>query len=398
MSYLDRYKARVNAMGSTVEEQFQNLGIKNFEAFLTETPSKVLIPNGVGSIMGATYIKSHRDYTEAINYLLTRLNEPILIGTIFEDSYQRHWIVTTRENLNPPSYNRYKTLECNKIISWDDQYGLPQSVFCYLVSSLDTKWRSAFDNSNGISIPQRNGVITVIMPTMNFAKSQKFIIGGKAWRSSGIDKFSIDGLMFVTLEEALIDTQTDNVIEEIADENKDIWTIQLNTNYYRRLVGDTFSIDYVVYHNGVATDEPVTITTNNDKVIIDNKNITANDLGTSVITVALTNQQLIKAQATIEIVETIEAEQIDYILSGNDIIKWGQAAVYEAHQFINGAQEVSSCVFTLSANELVKSTINGNQITLIANSENKTGTIVLTATFGDNHVEEKTIRIVSLWS
>lgn len=280
MSYLDKYKARVNAWGATEAEQFQNFGIQNFEEFLKSSPSQVEISYQGNTILGTTYEHNRREYTEVTNYLLTRLTEPVGIGTIFEDSYSRSWMILVQENITPPSYNRYKTIECNKVIHWDDEYGVAQQTPCYFVSSLDTKLKAIFDVANQVLIPQKNDMITIIMPYRPIAKDQRFIIANKAWKTTGIDYVSVDGIMFVTLAADFINSQIDDIQNQIADTTKDIWTIELKTDHYKQTVGSNFEIDYVVYHNGIVVTEPVTMISNNNYVTVNGNNtITAVALG-----------------------------------------------------------------------------------------------------------------------
>ena len=197
MNYLSKYGNRVNFWGENEIDQFRNMNITNFKYFLQQTPNKLFIGD---SIVGATIYDRFSGYNETSYYILTELDKPLSIGSIVTDIGGTNWIVATNENINVPTYNRYKILKVDNTISWYDSKGKLQSTACLIIGTLKTKLKETFDINNDVILPTDNGEVLIIMPNTGIKMNTRFILGSRAWKVSGFDVLSVSGLVFLSLQ------------------------------------------------------------------------------------------------------------------------------------------------------------------------------------------------------
>lgn len=393
--YLERYSRRMDFWGSNATEQFKNIGTENFLEFLKVAPSKMYVN---GTVIGASYTKSYYGFNETTDYLLTKLEEPQSIGAIVKDYSNREWLVATSENLNPPSYNRYKVLQCNDSVETTNEYGETITLPCLVLGTLKSTLKETFKLNNEIILPQENGSLMLVLSNISIEIGRRMILGNRAWKVVGYDDLSATGLLFLSLEQDKIDKQTDDMINKIADNEIDNYTIQLYNNYYRILVGSTVSINYVVYKNGKIVNAPVTLITTSNKISINGDDISGVALGATTVKIAVDAKPTVYKTINVDVVSSIVTKEIVYDIVGDSYIKWGRTAEYSAIRSENGELEQIPFIFSIQDdNSLVTSSVVDDKCVIVANSNNIIGEIILTATFQNGEVVHKTINIVSLW-
>lgn len=398
MTYLNKYRDRVNFWGCNETEQFKNSNIANFKAFLEQTPHKLSIGE---DLVGATIFKRSTDFSEEYYYLLTEINRPMSLGAVLTDPEGRRWLVAADKSTQTPSYNRYQIINMDNRIEWHDKQGVLKSADCLVVGSLKSQLKEIFKTSQQVQMPQTNGQLLIIMPNMGISMDTRLILGTRAWKVVGYDDLSAPGVTFLSLEQDKIDKQKDDLDNKIAENAYDEWSIEVHTDTFKKLVGDEFIIPYTAYKNGIEVDEPVEFYSNSNLVSIANGTIKAAAKGFAQVEVRFINNHEISTLVNIEILDEIVDDDVSYKIIGSSSIKWGETKRYIAQKFINGTEVASSHTITLvDTNSLVKGKNRGSYYDVTAKLENKIGNIIIKATFDENPqvIVEKVVYINSLWS
>lgn len=396
--FLTRYERRFNFWGEDSVERHKEIQGAYFDDLMKTAPNKMYIG---GAAVGVSYVKTHFGYNEATDFLLTPLIQPLPIGTITKDGNNDSWLVAAEDNLNPAAYNRYKLLKCTDEIGFKDKYGQLLTFPCLIYGSQRTKIQEVFRLKEDLVLPQDRSTVLIILPIIDsVVKGLRVVLGRRVWKVTYIDELSVKDIMFVTLQVDQVDEQADNIQNKIADNKKDIYTLQLFNNSYEKIVGEIFSIDYVVYKNGLETNIPCDIISSNVEVVSTLGNsLEGLGIGEAIVTVSVRENPLVKKEILVKIVQEIIEEEISYEILGNENIKWGQSSNYRGCMHINGVLDSNSIIYTIiDTQNLVTYETNGNVITINAKSNNVVGEVLLKAKFSDNVEINKLIKIVSLWS
>ena len=132
--------------------------------------------------------------------------------------------------------------------------------------------------------------------------------------------------------------------------------------------------------------------------IDENLKLTALSEGSVKLRICMEDNNEIYQELTINIVESAGAVTT-YQLIGDESLKWGRTKVIQSIKSVNGVSEPAAASFEVTdKDELLSSyDINSSSVTITANNENKTGTIIISCTFENGDKVEKEIRITSLW-
>ena len=132
--------------------------------------------------------------------------------------------------------------------------------------------------------------------------------------------------------------------------------------------------------------------------IDENLKLTALSEGSVKLRICMEDNNEIYQELTINIVENAGAVTT-YQLIGDESLKWGRTKVIQSIKSVNGVSEPAAASFEVTdKDELLSSyDINSSSVTITANNENKTGTIIISCTFENGDKVEKEIRITSLW-
>ena len=184
----------------------------------------------------------------------------------------------------------------------------------------DKSITSKFSIQDNISVTYLpNKILNLIMKTNSkMKKGIRILIGDEVWKVSGIDKISVPGVSYITLEEDYIDEQDDI---DIANSNKLAdWNIQSSVGDSISLtLGDSSSINFILYYNDIIREEPY-------KVNIKNKNIatyskgefTGIENGETTCEVSLINSPEIKKTFNIKVSEIKEES---FVIIGPERVK-----------------------------------------------------------------------------
>lgn len=395
MAYFDKvYLKRVNKYGTNIQERIQNKKIHDFRVVLNKSPNKVTVFKDAETYEGVLQNKTNSE-KEVVDYLLTYKNLHWSDGTILTteevvDLKRKKWLIFHLDEFVSIGYNRYQLVELDRDIQWIDD-GIVYSEYVHFTGSganlRDKSITSKFSIQDNISVTYLpNKILNLIMKTNSkMKKGIRILIGDEVWKVSGIDKISVPGVSYITLEEDYIDEQDDI---DIANSNKLAdWNIQSSVGDSISLtLGDSSSINFILYYNDIIREEPY-------KVNIKNKNIatyskgefTGIENGETTCEVSLINSPEIKKTFNIKVSEIKEES---FVIIGPERVK-----VEGLFEFtIVG--DIEGVTFKSESNNFIIESIEENILTIRGNNIGKDKII---AEKDSQILFEKKVNVESIW-
>lgn len=275
MSYFDKvYLKRVNRFGNTVQERIQGQKVYDFKNRLEKSPNKVLVYKDNRQTWGILENKTNSE-SERVDYLLTNKNSGFADGTIIitenaSDSVQKKWLVFHLEEYVSIGYDKYQIIEMDRNIQWIED-GIVYDEAVHFTGSganlrdktITSKFTISFDVA---AMYQPNKILTLTMRTHpKMKKGMRILIGDEVWKVSGMDKISVPGVSYITLEEDYIDKVTDIKVAN-SDYLKN-WNIQSSLGDTINLtVEDGSLVDFTLYYNDIIRQEPIRVKVLNKKI------------------------------------------------------------------------------------------------------------------------------------
>ena len=217
MAYYDNvYLKRVNKYGTTIQERIQNKKNHDFLAAVAKSPNKVKILKDNENFLGILQNKVNSE-KENISYLLTLKGLKWADGTVVvtenqSDYEQNRWLIFHLEEYSSIGYDKYQVIKLDRDLVWikDEKFYSGEG---YIVGSGNKSILSKFSIQFDVSgLYEPNKTLNLIMKTDgNITKGTRFIFDKEAYKVSGIDKISVPGVSYITLEEDLYDEETDAV-------------------------------------------------------------------------------------------------------------------------------------------------------------------------------------------
>lgn len=396
MTYFEEvYLKRVNRFGKNIQERIQGKKEYDFEYFKNKSPNKVNIYKDSNFVCDGVLQNKTNSEKEVIDYLLINKDIDFPDGTILEteqfvDLKKQKWLIFHLDEYVSIGYNRYQIVELDRSIEWIND-GLIYSEEVHFTGSganlRDKSITSKFTiqyNLAAVYLP--NKILNLIMKTNpNFQKGTRLLINDEVWKVSGIDKISVPGVSYVTLEEDYIDKMDD--IDYANSQKLLDWTIQSNygSNIQINLNTPT-AVEFISYYQDEKRDEQI-------EVEIDDKNIAKYEngefiglqIGKTKIKVFLTNSPQIFQYFELEVIDT-QIENLSII--GPEKIKLFDIVTYD----ISNINELSIDVESTD-NILIKENIE-NKVTIEGVKIGKGKLIVKK----DNEIiYEKEITVESIW-
>lgn len=399
MNYLDVYFSRINHLGETTAERIRNGGKRSFEKWLAESPHtlrNLSVERGI-YFDGIILTSKDKEY-EKIMFLEVALDISIKVGDIMnwtlDDGSIEKWILIQEEKKVNGTFRSFWIVRCNYLMKWIDSEGHLQSSWAYFVSSLDSKIKGNFRTWNNLITPQPNKFAELLMPRYPIDRATNFIVEDESWTVVEYDYSSVPGVIYLSLTETKVNAIYDDTVNDIADLDKlAVYDISIPEITQKFKVNDIINLTFTLMKNGVPSNEEVEFISNNKKIakIIDNK-LTAISKGNVDIIIQLKQHPTIQKIISIEIGD--EENEFSAYIEGNDNLRLDRKGIY----ILKGTEEISDkVVFTINDTTLariIKTTNNSCEIQ--ANSKNKLGKVVLSATYQDV-IYTKEISIIPLW-
>lgn len=305
MAYLDEvYFKRINKYGFNMQERIQNKKIHDFNIVLKKSPNRVTIFKDSEIFYGILQNKTNNE-KEVIDYLLTnkfcKWNDgTVLITENVSNQQQKKWLIFHLDDFVSIGYNRYQITELDREIELIDD-GIIYKENAHIVGSGAKSITSKFSINYDVSVfYEPNKVINLIMRTNpKLKKGLKLIIQDEAWRISGIDKISVPGVSYITLEE-------DYISEEDLSKSKDTiaeWSIQSTEGENISLMtGDSKKIGFFFYYNDIKREDPYRVKIKDRNIVkYSNDEMTSLSRGKTYCEVSLIENPLVKKIFPIEV-------------------------------------------------------------------------------------------------
>lgn len=410
--YYKVFKARNTKNGKSYQEQIIALSQQNFNRYLLESPNTVNLTRNDFLFQGVI-LSSKQDEFRLIKEVLTNIDFPLFVGDLitWENEF---WLVFKTEQNPIKDYNKSYICKCNHLLKWIDRDGIRREQWVYEFSSKETMIRATFKSRvQHVLASEMNKFMEVIMPyTDKILREQRFIVDGEAWYVIELDSSSARGITYITLGEDKKDLYNDSLISEGGTEDLADIT-KLNKKKVELLLPSEGTIE--LPKNSMYTIQPIAV--KEGKILtgatydfyigqeLKAENVALFTLSlTEEITevhVNLHGEPEIKSSVKFSTVASVPSPAVtdQFLLIGDDIIRWGKSADYFLVHRANGEtiEETEPVVFTIDKPELATVKVLDKDSCLItANTKRLSGTVTLIAT-RSGVTREKQIAIVSLW-
>ena len=395
--YLDVYFSRVFHRGESVAEVAQNTGERSFESWLASSTHTVKDLSVERGLYFSGIILTDKDKEQQkIMYLNVANNIPIVVGDIVNwqcDGTIEKWIIFKKEKKVNGTYQTFSIIRCNYLMKWVDKNGHIQSSWSYFVSSMDSKIKENFRTWNALITPQPNKYAEMIIPKKDIERGTSFIVENESWNMVEYDHTSVPGIMYLSLTEEKVNYIYDDLENNIADTDKIAnYEVLLPEEIQNFNVGDEIIPIFTISKNGQPFETEVTYISTNKKVAkIVNGKLTALKEGKVSIVIQLKDYPEIHKEIEINIGEQ---PVFNAYINGEAAIKLDRKSRYE---LISNSPLDKDVTYSLSDENLAFIIdAESNYCIVQANSKNKLGKVILTASY--NGVEySKEIKIAPLW-
>lgn len=408
--YYKVFQQRLTSDGFSYKEQIQNLARKNFDNYISETPTSVIIQYENESYK-VSIVENKQDEYRLSKQMLSSIYNYFPVGSLIyweyfnpKDCPENYWIVWRIQQNSIQDHNVSYISRCNHKLKWIDEYGVRHEQYVYEFSSKENMIRATFKSRvQEIIASEPNKFMEIIMPfTEDIKREQRFIVDGEAWYVIEFDSSSVDGITYITLGEDRKDLQQDLLIakgdeEDLANYEKE------GKNYISVLqenpvveMGGSYIIKPYYHKDGILLDNVKFNFYINDELVSSGTYFEdVYETNTSVV-IKLAENEKITYNVNISVEEGVD-ELPTYTIIGDDNIKWGKTGIYQV-----GVEHYGNVYFENNVNYSINNPLlaeleEEDGIAYIkANNKRKIGKILLVASGGDFSIE-KQIEISSLW-
>ena len=412
--YFKVFQQRLTSDGFSYKEQVQNLARRNFDNYIEETPTSVVV-QWEGESYKVAIVENKQDEYRLSKQMLSSIYDYFPIGSLINWQYfnpkeapENYWIVWRIQQNSIQDHNVSYISRCNHKLKWIDEHGVRHEQYVYEFSSKENMIRATFKSRvQEIIASEPNKFMEIIMPfTEDIKREQRFIVDGEAWYVIEFDSSSVDGITYITLGEDKKDLQQDLLISQ--GDNEDL------ANYDKEGQKYIGFIDYnpIVEENSSYLVQPFYV--DNGNIIFDKEfdfYIDDRKVYTGENYIVYCEQKNIKIEVKLKennlISQFIEIipdfglyNGVNSKIIGNNKIKWGKSSFYDVEYVYR------ETLYSYPENEIiVKNNINNlvtveyveGGILITANNKRKTGRIVLEVIDMHNNILRKVVEITSLW-
>ena len=408
--YYQTFVARMTADGRSYKEQIENLARRNFDNYLKETPTSIVIKYEDEEYTVAI-VENKQDEFRLSKQMLSSIQQVFPIGALIywkdfepDDVPENYWIVWKRQQNSIKDHNVSYISRCNHKLKWIDDYGVRHEQYIYEFSSKESMIRATFKSRvQEIIASEPNKFMEIIMPfTKDIKREQRFIVDGEAWYVIEFDSSSVDGITYITLGEDKKDLQNDLLldqgdIEDLADYKKE-------NKFYITVINDNPVVEaetsYVIkpyyYKEGILTENTIFNFYINDELVGSGtfyEQVYSED---TTVLIKLKDKEEIQLKVNITISDS-PVEKDEYKILGDNIIKWGKTAIYSTILEQYGIDiKVDDVEYIIDDESLASLEVENGVAYITANNKRKSGKIILMAVIDEISIE-KEIEITSLW-
>lgn len=398
MSYFNNvYLKRINRFGKNIQERVQGKKEYDFQFFKAKSPNKVNIFKNDNFICDGVLQNKINNEKEVVDYLLVNNNISFSNGTILDivqyvNIKKQKWLVFHLDDYVSIGYNRYQITKLDNKIEWIDD-GIIYSADVHFTGSganlrdksITSKFRIQY-NVVATYIP--NKILSLVMKANpNFKKGVRILINNEVWKVSGIDKISVPGVFYATLEEDYIDKMDD--IDYANAQKLSDWTIQSNYGMNIKIpINIETEIIFVCYYQGERRKENIEFNIDNNEIVQykDNKFIGLK-IGITRIRAFIQDSPEIYRDFELQVLDTSEIENFSII--GPEKIKMFDIITYQISNTNKSNVIIESVNDNIEIQEIIDSSITIKAIRI--------GIAKLIVKKEDSIIYEKEISVESIW-
>lgn len=333
MNYFnDVYLKRLNRFGNTIQKRVHGQMEYDFEIKLQKSVNRIDYYLEDGSAARPGIVEEKKIGSDmVVNYLMTRLTDELPTGTIVEiakphTTEKQKWLIFIKEEYETIGYNRYQTILLDGIAEWIDYSGelhkSPAHYIRLMDKAIKEQFRISFDSA--AVIPFRK-IMLVMKEEPGMSRSVKINIDDTTWKVVDVDKQSVKGVFYITLQEDYLDRN--NIANQDLLEGWSIISERGETISVKE--NESTEIQFYASFDGVLSDHKINVTCSDAAVVlnrVDNQKFTISaPYGNYVLEAALDGIPDITMQ--FELVSTPQSQQWLAIV-GPDQIKVLQVLKY----------------------------------------------------------------------
>lgn len=249
--YNNVYRKKLSYSGENLGERAVNKGKQEFKRYLDTTPTRqeVFILNPPEYEEEDCFKQYFVSIQQSHQTNVGDRYEKLILGSL-DDNWEvgkvikwidERWIILIEEKLVIPTHFKGRIRLCNRNLKWRDDEGQVHSVPAHILTSGSL----ALDEGQkgGVLFEEGGITLSATIPKTSYTRTisryDRFIIKNQAWRVVGIDKVSVDNLLFLRLEEDQINSAVDRI--DYDNPNNSI------ANYYRIDEDDGVVVDSHTY-------------------------------------------------------------------------------------------------------------------------------------------------------
>lgn len=412
--YYKIFQKRIASDGFSYKEQIQNLARKNFDNYLSETPTSVTIQYENENYKVAI-VENKQDEYRLSKQMLSSIYNYFPIGSLIywefyspKECPENYWIVWRIQQNSIQDHNVSYISRCNHKLKWIDEHGVRHEQYVYEFSSKENMIRATFKSRvQEIIASEPNKFMEIIMPfTKDIKREQRFIVDGEAWYVIEFDSSSVDGITYITLGEDRKDLQQDLLIDQ--GDSEDLANYDDEGKKYIGFIDYSPIIETYTHYliqpfyieNGIIIyNKEFEFYINNKKVYEgENYSIYCEEKEKNIVVKLKENNSIFSSIKIIPDDSLYEAPNSKIV--GDNKIKWGNSCfydieyIYERNLYIDTENQIS---VLNNLNNLVDVEYLDDGIVITANNKRKTGRIILQTLDLYGNIIRKVVEIESLW-
>lgn len=236
MSYFNIYCKRVNRFGTDYQSRIQGEREEIFRRYLLKSLYRIEFEYGESMHTGS-FERYRQDETETLHYLLTEVSLDMPNGTVLflpdKNGQEKPWMVYYLEHIKASGYNRYIMLRLTHYLTWSDTDGLDRHSWAYMYGQEDNMLKNEIKSRSKMdTIYSENLKLNFfIMPVNIHLKKDDYLEITQsniteAYRVTGYDIQSNDGIMFVSVDPVYIRDHSVSPRPVISDSEEDYFWVK----------------------------------------------------------------------------------------------------------------------------------------------------------------------------
>lgn len=230
------YSKRLNRYGLDYQSRVQGQREQNFELLLEKSHYRIDFEYN-NNIEPGLFERYKQDETETFQYLLTRIDLNIKLGTVLmipnKDKILKPWMVYWLEEINSSGYNKYILLKMTHFITWTARDKKQYSTWAYMYGQQNNMLKDEIrsrSRSNVIYNENLKSSFFIMPKTEHIRKDDYLVVGEGAfkegYRVTGYDINSSEGIEYVTIDPMYLKDETPAPIKKQEDNDEDFFWLE----------------------------------------------------------------------------------------------------------------------------------------------------------------------------